>query len=133
MNISRIIPLVTTSDLGAVKAFYTEHFGFKPSFEAPEYLALTSTQSPHLELGFMPPAKETCQPFDGKGMTFCLEVDDVDKEYERLVSEGVTPLGPPRDNPWGDRSFQVVDPCGVLLYINRPTKPAPEFEKYFKE
>ncbi len=125
--------MVTTPNLDAVKAFYTEHFGFEPSFDAPEYLALRSTRSPDLELGFMPSSEGCSTPFDGNGMTFCLEVADVDKEHDRLVSEGVAPLGPPRDNPWGDRSFQVIDPCGVALYIHEPIEPSPEFRKYFKE
>jgi predicted enzyme related to lactoylglutathione lyase len=133
MSISKIIPLINTNDLDSVKAFYTEHFGFKPTFDAPEFLGLKSIQPPGLEIGFMRPKENTCPVFNGKGVTLCLEVADVDKEYERLVSEGVRPEGPPRDNPWGDRSFQVCDPAGVALYINKPIPPAPDFEKYFKE
>jgi predicted enzyme related to lactoylglutathione lyase len=133
MNFSKIIPLITTSDLGAVKAFYTEHFGFRATIEAPGYLGLKSIESPHLELGFMRPDNPNCPVFDGKGVTLNLEVADVDEEYDRLTSLGVRTEGPPADHPWGDRSFQVMDPAGIALYISNPIPPAPEFKKYFTE
>ena len=49
----------------------------------------------------------------------------------RRQSAGVDTDGPPRDNPWGDRSFTVVDPNGIALHIHQPIEPAPEYQSYF--
>lgn len=42
-------------------------------------------------------------------------VDDVDTEYARLLSLGVTMLNEPTTHPWGARSFQFKDPDGNIL------------------
>ena len=41
--------------------------------------------------------------------------DDVDAEYERLISLGVKTLNEPITHPWGARSFQFRDPDGNIL------------------
>ncbi len=42
-------------------------------------------------------------------------VDDVDTEYARLLSLGVTMLNEPTTHSWGARSFQFKDPDGNIL------------------
>lgn len=37
-------------------------------------------------------------------------VDDVDVHFERAVQHGVAMLGEPKDQPWGVRSYAVLDP-----------------------
>ena len=48
---------------------------------------------------------------------FHLEVGVADLEgtYGALRAVGVEPAGPPRDRPWGERTFDVVDPDGNQL------------------
>lgn len=45
---------------------------------------------------------------------FHLEVsaDDVDQLHVQLSQAGMEPLGPPEDRPWGERTFNVIDPDG---------------------
>ncbi|MDQ2729670.1 MAG: VOC family protein [Actinomycetota bacterium] len=45
---------------------------------------------------------------------FHLEVsaDDVDELHVQLSRAGMEPLGPPEDRPWGERTFNVIDPDG---------------------
>ena len=43
--------------------------------------------------------------------------DDVDKEYERLISLGVTPIYAPTTQPWGQRTCYIADPEGNLIEI----------------
>lgn len=40
------------------------------------------------------------------------EVDDVDKEYERLLAAGVKIENPPVTYPWNWRAFGIKDPDG---------------------
>ena len=72
-------------------------------------------------------------PAGRPGCTLCLEVDDVDKEHERVAGLGIPMVQPLKDNPWGDRSFVIADPAGTALYIYHPIEPAPEFAACFKE
>lgn len=43
--------------------------------------------------------------------------DDVDKEYERLISLGVTSIYAPATEPWGQRTCYIADPEGNLIEI----------------
>lgn len=43
--------------------------------------------------------------------------EDVDKEYERVVKAGATPVFPPTDEPWGQRTSYVSDSDGNLIEI----------------
>ena len=37
---------------------------------------------------------------------------DLDALHASLRGRGLEPKGPPRDRPWGERTFMVVDPDG---------------------
>ena len=43
--------------------------------------------------------------------------DEVDKEYQRMVSKGATPIIEPKTYPWGLRSCYIADPEGHLIEI----------------
>ena len=43
---------------------------------------------------------------------------EVDAEYERVVNAGATPIFPPTDEPWGQRTSYVADPDGNLIEIS---------------
>jgi lactoylglutathione lyase len=43
--------------------------------------------------------------------------EDVDKEYQRLISAGAQSVLAPTDEPWGQRTCYVADPEGNLLEI----------------
>ena len=131
MKIKKTVPLMTTTKLDEAKAFYCEHFGFKTTFEAEDFLGLASEDGA-CELSFMPPM-EGAPMKETAGLILCLEVDDVDAEHARLEKEGVSFMQPPKDNPWGDRSAIAVDPIGVNVYIYKMIPPNPEYAKYFKE
>ena len=130
MKIKKCVPLMTTTKLGEAKAFYCEHFGFKTTFEAENFLGLASEDGA-CELSIMSPGEGGS--VETAGLILCLEVDNVDAEHARLGKEGVSFVQPPKDNPWGDRSAIAIDPMGVSVYIYKTIPPSPEFEKYFKE
>jgi catechol 2,3-dioxygenase-like lactoylglutathione lyase family enzyme len=48
------------------------------------------------------------------------QVADVDAVYERACSTGLVPAFAPRDAPWGERYFHIVDPDGHELSFARP-------------
>lgn len=42
---------------------------------------------------------------------------EVDKEYERVVAAGATPIMPPETEEWGQRTCYIADPEGNLIEI----------------
>jgi len=46
-------------------------------------------------------------------------VDDVDAQHGRAVAAGLSPAAAPRDAPWGERYFHIVDPDGHELSFAR--------------
>jgi uncharacterized glyoxalase superfamily protein PhnB len=114
------------------KEFYTNKLGAKVLFDCGWYIDL-SLGVPGGNLQFMSPQSEEQKLCNAEGLVYNILVDDVDAEHEKIRSKGLDIISPLTDNPWGDKSFAIKDPNGILLYIYSLTKPAKEFEKYFKE
>ncbi len=115
MNLKKLYALVTVKSFANLKAFYCEHFGFTVAMEAPGYLHLSGKGSG--ELAFMIQDQAAPELFDGKGLTVCLEVANVDAEAARLIQAKLPVVAPLKDNPWGDRSIIVRDPVGIHVYV----------------
>ncbi len=49
--------------------------------------------------------------------------EEVDKEYEKAISKGATPVLEPTDEPWGQRTCYIADPEGNLIEIGSFNKP----------
>lgn len=47
---------------------------------------------------------------------------DVDKEFERVVALGATPVLEPESEPWGQRTCYIGDPEGNLIEIGSFTE-----------
>lgn len=47
-------------------------------------------------------------------------VSDVDTMYARVLAAGYQPDTEPRDAPWGERYFHLIDPDGHELSFARP-------------
>ncbi len=67
------------------------------------------------------------------GVILNFEVEDVDLEYERLVTEGLEILVQLRDEPFGQRHFIAKDPNGVLIDVITPIAPSPAFAAMFND
>lgn len=50
-------------------------------------------------------------------ISLAFNVDDVDEEYKRLLSLGVTILEPPKVQPWGAKNMHFLDPDGNHVYF----------------
>lgn len=107
-----------THRIGECKEFYSRYFDVRITFDCEWYVTINfqSAVNPYIFLSFMVP-QNGGPSFAGEGTTLNLMVDDVDEEYEKLMSKGVDILEPIADHPWGDRSFTITDPIGNILYI----------------
>lgn len=50
-----------------------------------------------------------------KNLAIIYVVDDVDYEYEKLISQNIIVNSPPTNKPWGVRSFLFNDPDGNTI------------------
>ncbi len=59
----------------------------------------------------------------GQNMCIAFTVDDIDKEYQRVVSLGAAVIEPPAVRPWGAVSMSFADPDGNIVYLRSFPKP----------
>lgn len=60
------------------------------------------------------------QPIAGRFVEFAFPCDspaDVDTSYTALIQKGATPITPPADMPWGQRTAFFADPDGNIHEI----------------
>ncbi|RJF98103.1 VOC family protein [Noviherbaspirillum saxi] len=112
---------VITEKVQESKDFYVRLLGCDVIYEGEDsWVVLLQLGSS--EIGFMKPGLESqaavFRPaFQGQGMWFAVDVDDVEKEYRRVRELGFPIEVALRDEPWGDRHFVVVDPNGIGVDI----------------
>jgi uncharacterized glyoxalase superfamily protein PhnB len=58
------------------------------------------------------------------GLILAFAVEDLEGELARLRGEGVEITMPLREEPWGERAFQVTDPNGVIVQLLDWNAPA---------
>jgi predicted enzyme related to lactoylglutathione lyase len=102
-------------------AFLKRHFGFEEEMAADGFVSLSRPDAGfnviYLRTGLptFKPAALAGRRADG--LLVVLVVDDVDAEYRRLLDEGVEITTPIETEEWGERYFQVTDPCGVVVQL----------------
>jgi catechol 2,3-dioxygenase-like lactoylglutathione lyase family enzyme len=112
----RAIPILPAEDLAVAKAFYVDGLGFRVAFEASE-----DGHSGLLGLERGPIHLTIDSPMDGHGRNSCvsLQVDDADAYY-REWSAKVSVLRAPKDEEWGARTFDLLDPSGNTIFVKGP-------------
>ena len=132
MDIRTASATFTTSHLLETRRFYEKHFDAKAIFDCGWYVVLRlSGADAGPEVSLMEP-RDDAPEFKG-GVTLNLHVADADAVHARLTGEGLKPLIPLEDHPWGDRGFGVVDPSGVIVYCYHDIEPSAEFKSAFIE
>jgi uncharacterized glyoxalase superfamily protein PhnB len=131
--IARIVSAcVTTGKMDETREFYVRYFVAEIVFDCGWYLDLQFGNKTS-RLAFMSPRNERQTVCNPDGLVLDFAVEDVDAEYRRLTGLGLTVPAPPEDHPWGDRSFSVQDPNGILLLIYSETEPDREYKKYYRQ
>ncbi|MEU3748063.1 MULTISPECIES: VOC family protein [Streptomyces] len=129
-------PVLATRDVAASRDFYTRHLGFDVTFEADWYVSLRRPDAPHYELALLDHAHPTVPEghraaIEG-GLLLNFEVDDVDAEHRRLVTEaGLREVLPLRTEDFGQRHFIVAAPDGVLIDVITVVPPTEEYASQY--
>ena len=112
----RAVPILPVDDLAVAKAFYIDGLGFRITFEASEdgRSGLLGIERGTIQLTLD-------SPMEGHGRNACvsIHVDDTDAYY-REWSAKVTVLRSPRDEAWGARTFDLLDPSGNTIFVMGP-------------
>lgn len=132
MNANTLTACVATPKVVESRDFYVKHFGARVTFDCGWYVNLRFGKATS-ELQFIAPQNPGPPACNPAGLIYNFCVDDVDAEYSRLMAEGLGPVMPLEDHPWGDRGFAVLDPNGVTLYIYSTREPAQEFKRFYLE
>ncbi len=116
----RAIPILPVEDLSAARTFYVDGLGFRVAFEATED---GRNGLLGLERGTIKLTLDS--PMDGHGRNACvsLEVNDADAYYQEWNAR-VRTLRPPRDEEWGARTFDLLDPFGNTIFVMGPVSAA---------
>ncbi|MFE5406146.1 VOC family protein [Streptomyces sp. NPDC056580] len=119
MKIASTAVSLTVDDVPASAAFLARHFGFQQAAAAEGFASLVREDA--VNVIFLRRGTEVLP--DGfrdqraAGVIIAFTVADLDSEYERLRGEGVPITMSLREEPWGERLFQVTDPNGVILQL----------------
>lgn len=54
---------------------------------------------------------------NNRNMCLVFTVDDVDKEYQKLLKLGVDIIEKPETRPWGAKNMSFYDPDGNIIYF----------------
>jgi uncharacterized glyoxalase superfamily protein PhnB len=120
MQITETALSLNVADPAASARFMIDHFGFQQVMAADGFASLTRPDAGvnlvYLVVG-MPtlPADQRDVPAQGQIIAFV--VDDLEGELSRLQDEGVAITMPLTAEEWGERTFQVRDPNGIIVQL----------------
>ncbi|MFE9825504.1 VOC family protein [Streptomyces sp. NPDC005791] len=118
MHITASTVSLTVEDVAASKAFLTTHLGYEETAATEDFVSLAREDAAVdivlLRRGIdVLPATQRDQRASGLILAFTLT--GLEDEEKRLRAEGVEITMPLREEPWGERLFQVTDPNGVVI------------------
>jgi uncharacterized glyoxalase superfamily protein PhnB len=122
--------LLVSGDVERTMAFLGDAFGLVPRFRNPEFGEFVLESGFRLAV-FRPTgtaARHFAVPRERTGVAIGVTVRDVDGFFRalapRLAALGATVSGPPREHPWGEKSFLLVDPDGNRWEIAQSPTPS---------
>ncbi|MFF2205519.1 VOC family protein [Streptomyces sp. NPDC058145] len=118
MQITASTVSLTVDDVAASKRFFTTHLGYVEQAAAEGFASL-SREDAAVDVVLLArgtevlPADQRDRPAGGLILAFT--TSGIEHEAKRLRAEGVEITMPLREEPWGERLFQVADPNGVIV------------------
>ncbi|MBZ4321515.1 VOC family protein [Streptomyces huiliensis] len=120
MSITASAVSLNVDDVEASAAFLRDHFGFRTDMAADGFASLTREDAGmnviYLRRG-LASLPDDQRDDHAEGVILAFAVDDLEAELARLTAEGVAITMPLREEPWGERAFQVTDPNGVIVQL----------------
>ncbi|WP_405018412.1 VOC family protein [Kitasatospora sp. NBC_00070] len=119
MQITAAAVSLTVDRVEPSAAFLTSHFGFREEMAADGFASLAREGAPNVVflrrgLEVLP---EGFRDQHAAGVILAFVVTDLTAEHDRLRAAGVPITMELREEPWGERLFQVTDPNGVIVQL----------------
>ncbi|MGC4083858.1 MAG: VOC family protein [Vicinamibacterales bacterium] len=107
--------MLASADVPRITHFFATAFATTPHFANDMFAEFVLPSA--FRIAFFTPVGATARTFttspDRTTTSVGLTVDDVDEIYARVCTMPLcTVSGPPKDHPWGERSFLLTDPDG---------------------
>ncbi|NED00866.1 glyoxalase [Streptomyces sp. SID6648] len=130
MQITASTASLTVDDVAASQRFFTTHLGYTDQAAADGFASLTRDDAA-LDIVLLARGTEVLPAGQrdqrASGLILAFTTTGLETEEKRLRSEGVDITMPLREEPWGERLFQVTDPNGVIVqFVEWVTPSAPE-------
>ena len=110
------VPILPVADLAVAREFYVGKLGFDVAFESSNdgKTGLLGVRRGTMEITL------DC-PMAGHGRDACvaLRVENADRYYEEWRGRTAVKR-PPVDEPWGARTFDLIDPFGNTIFVMGP-------------
>lgn len=130
VNMNSLYPVICVESVEVSKKFYTSLLDFNTIFELDWYIQLQSPVDENLQLAFVlrshPSVPKQFQQTP-KGVIVTIEVDDVDRLYQKALDMQYDIALELKDEDWGQRHFMTVDPEGLLVDVVKMIPPSGEF------
>lgn len=119
MAVTRLFPILRTTDLPRLVAFYERAFGAAVTYrftqeDSDVYVALAVGDGT-IGIGFEPEIAR------GDAVALWIYVDDLDAAFSAVLQAGGEMITEPQDMPWGERVAEVRDPEGNHMYLGVPS------------
>lgn len=110
------VPILPADDLSAARVFYVDGLGFEITFE---YTDDGRSGMIGLRRGTIQLTIDS--PMDGHGRNACvsLHVQDADAYFDEWSAK-VPVLRAPKNEAWGARTFDLLDPSGNTIFVMGP-------------
>ncbi len=111
-----------TNDVPRLASFYRQLLGVEESsdYETHQFILSEETALTVYNDG-------TAKNNQNQNICLAFTVDDIDKEYEKMLSLGVRIIEPPAKRPWGAMNMSFYDPDNNIVYLRSFPKNAKEF------
>ncbi|MGK5675074.1 VOC family protein [Micromonospora sp. URMC 106] len=127
MNVTTTTVSLTVDDVTASRDFLVRHLGYQEKAAADGFASLSRGDAAAdivlLRRG-IEVLPEDQRDQRASGLILAFTVSDLGGVLGRLAGEGVAITMPLREEPWGERLFQVTDPNGVVIQFVEWVTPA---------
>jgi uncharacterized glyoxalase superfamily protein PhnB len=109
--------VLASADVSRITRFFAAAFDLTPAFENEMFAEFVLPSK--FRIAFFKPVGTSAKTFaadgDRSGSALGLTVADVDAAYHAISALGESQAelsGPPKEHPWGEKSFLLTDPDG---------------------
>ncbi|MGW0907427.1 VOC family protein [Streptomyces sp. NPDC002853] len=115
--------------MDASREFFCTHLGYQVAMAADGFASLTRGDGA-ADIVLLRSGSEVLPPEQrdqrATGLIFALTVTGIEAEERRLREAGAPITMPLREEPWGERLFQLTDPNGVIVqFVEWAAQDAP--------